>query len=219
LRALSLIAILAAVGGFVMRRPIELRLIAITPLVFMAMMIAVHPPTLTPRYLFSIIPVACFVGGMLLHDIGLSTSRWKGLWSARTALVLAFLVVLFGAGFLETRGALLRHTAFQRGELTLYPWRVFEEQIEIERPKEILVGPRLFRKYQMIGKKKTRERIARMYFRRRHLRLLERVDLQPEITLAVGDRGDYRRWQADRPEVKDRVTFDQSGQIVMVRPD
>ena len=111
----------------------------------------------------------------------------------------------------------MRHTAYQRGELTLYPWRVFEEEIEIERPKEILVTPRLFRKYQMVGKKKTRSRIARLYFRRRHLKLWERVDLQPRTTLAVGDRGDYRRWQSERPDMKDVVIFDPSGQIAMFR--
>ena len=110
-----------------------------------------------------------------------------------------------------------RHTAFQRGELTLYPWRVFEEQINDERPKEIVVTDRLFRKYQMIGKRKTRDRIARMFFRRPHLRLRERLDLPPGTALAVGDGGDYRRWQEGRADLQVRTDFDPSGQIVLVQ--
>lgn len=219
LRGLSVVVVLAAITSAVKRRPMELRLVALMPLAFMAMMIAVHPPTLTPRYLFSIIPTACFVGGMMLHDLGLGAEKWRGVISFRTVTILIALVALFGSGFRDTQSALRRHTAYQRGELTLYPWRMFEEQIHDERPEKIVVTDRLFRKYQMIGKRKTRDRIARMFFHRRHLRLLERMDLPPGPIVAVGDRADYRRWQEGRGGLQVRADFDPSRQIALVQTE
>jgi hypothetical protein len=219
LRGLSIVALLAAVSAWLLRRPMELRLVALTPLVFMVMMIAVHPPTLTPRYLFPIVPVTCFVGGMMAFDLALNPGKWKGLLSARTVVMLALLGVLFLPGFLQTRAGLARHTAYQRGELTLYPWRVFEAPISQAGPKQIIVSKGLFSRYQMLGKKKTRDRLARMYFRRRHLELKERSVLSDEARPAVLDRQDYRRWRASRPDSGARILFDPSGRVVLVLPE
>ena len=217
LRALSVLAVLAATHAWVRARPMELRLVALTPLVFMVMMIAVHPPTLTPRYLFPIIPITCFVGAMLVTDLTLAargSARWK---VPLRVLVLVILAASFGPGFLETRSALQRHTAYQRGELILYPWRVFEAEITEARPREIVVTNRLYRKHQMIGKKITRDRIARMFFHRRHLKLRESGGAERGIALAVGDREDFRSWLASQPDSPERSTFDPAGRIVLVR--
>jgi hypothetical protein len=216
---LSIVALLAAASAWVLQRPMELRLVALTPLVFMVMMVAVHPPTLTPRYLFPIMPVTCFVGGMMAFDFALSPGRWKGWLSARTVVISVLLGVLLLPGFVETRDALARHRAYQRGELTLYPWRIFEVPISQAGPRKIIVSEGLFGKYRMLGKKKTRDRIARMYFRRRHLELKERSARPDEEVPAVLDRQGYRRWQADRSGRQARILFDPSGRVVLVLPE
>ena len=54
------------------------------------------------------------------------------------------LIVVFGAGFVGTWDGLARHRAVQKGDWTLYPWEVFRDEIEAERPREILVSASCF---------------------------------------------------------------------------
>ncbi len=125
---------------------------------------------------------------------------------------------MFGAGFGDTRDGLVRHRALQRGDWTLYPWQVFRSVIEVERPAEIVVSERLFGTYQMLGQRKTRDRIARLYFQRRHLRLLERAGVDAGSKMALVTRKDLKRWQRAQPGIESRAIYDPSGQIVLIRP-
>ncbi len=135
LRHLSILAVAGAVVALVRRWSPELRWVALMPLAFMAMMIAIHPAISSPRYLFPIVPVACFVGAAMFHDLQFGgTSRTAVRWVRSTAMAIA-LWVFFGAGLLDTWGALERHRTAQRGAWTLYPWQVFRQEIEDARPK------------------------------------------------------------------------------------
>ena len=219
MRNLSILAIVAVIMAMIRRLPTERRLIAMMPLAFMAMMIAVHPAISSARYLLPIVPAACLAGALMLYDLGLSASSWRGLLSLRTLIILVCLSALFGAGWQSTWSGLTRHRAVQKGDWTLYPWQVFELEIKTERPKEILVSPRLYRTYQMTGQSKTRDRIARLYFQRRHLKLVERRSFGGSKKVAIVSWVDYKRWLRTEPEIEERALFDPSGQIALVRPE
>jgi len=217
-RTLSVLCLAAAVLAVVRTKRMELRLVALTPIVFVVMMMLVHPPIPLPRYFFPIIPLACFVGALSIHELGFSGAAWKGVLAPRTVVLVAALLVFLGSGAAHTRDALVRHRVYQRGELILYPWQAFQRVIEAERPRQIVVTPRLYRAYRMVGQRKTRDRIARLFFRRKHLRVRLRKELAPGTRLAIGDRRDFKRWCKTRPELKERAVFDRAGRLVLVRP-
>jgi hypothetical protein len=219
LRYLSILAVAGAIFALARRWSAQLRWVALMPLAFMAMMIAIHPAISSPRYLFPIVPVVCFLGAAIFHDLGSGFGSRNGSPSLRVAVLAIGLVVLFGAGFLETLGGLERHRTAQRGDWTLYPWQVFRQEIEAARPKEIVISPRLYRTYQMMGKSKTRDRIARLFFQRQHLRLRERHDPTGSTKLTVVSRREFLRWLEASPDLRGRAVFDPSGEIVLVHPD
>ena len=136
----------------------------------------------------------------------------------RLALLIGSMLLFFGPGLHLTQQSLARHIAAQRGDLTLYPWRAFESEIRTERPKSIQVTPRLLHQHQMVGKRKTRERLARIFFRRPRLRLLAREGLISGIPMAVGGRRDIRLWRQQVPKIAGGEVTDHSGQLFLVRP-
>lgn len=218
LRILSALAVVVVVVALIRPWPAELRWIAFMPFAFMAMMIAVHPAISSPRYLFPIVPVVCFAGAMTVRDLVSGSGSGGGYRWVRGAGLTVCLLAFFGTGFLDTWDALERHRTAQRGTWTLYPWEVFQEEIENLRPKEISVSPRLYRTYQMMGKSKTRDRIARLFFQRRFLKLRERRDLGRLDKVAILTRKEFRQLLEVQPDVEERAVLDPSGEIVLVTP-
>lgn len=216
-RVLSTLVLVAAGAVMVRPRPAEERWVVWMPLAFMAMMITIHPPIGSPRYLFPVVPVACVAvvtaAWGYLREPSASTSVNR---LARLALAIA-LLLLAGPGWMETAHDLRRQRTAQRGDWTLYPWQIFRQEIEGARPRQIVVSERLYRNYLMTGKSKTRDRIARLYFQRRHLRLRERREPVGSSEIALITRHDYERWSRARPELAARAVFDPSGQIVLLR--
>jgi len=137
---------------------------------------------------------------------------------SRLVLLMVCGLIFFGPGLHLTHQSLARHIAAQRGEMTLYPWRAFDAEIRAARPKSIQVSPRLLPRFQMVGKRKTRERLARIFFRRPRLRLFAREDLMLGAPVAVGSRRDSRRWRQQAPKIAGTEVFDRSGQLFLVRP-
>ena len=62
------------------------------PFVYLALLIVIHIRSNyihSPRHLLPILPVACLLGAMLFHDLGVEGPRWGALWTPPVLLTLA----------------------------------------------------------------------------------------------------------------------------------
>ncbi len=146
------------------------------------------------------------------------SALWFRHRNVRFALLVACLLLLFGVGLERNRVYLMKHLSAQRGDLILYPWRTFQEVIEAEKPQSIQVSPELFRKRRMVGPLWAREHIARMFFRRRDLKMWQSRVLSPEADLAIAGRHDYNAWRRQIPGLEETAVRGPTGQLILVRP-
>jgi len=150
---------------------------------------------------------------LLLAGVALAAKRPQVSLIVLTVCLLGY----FAPSFEVTRLSMARHLSLQRGELVLYPWKVFEEELTALWPRQIVVTPRLHHKYQMAGSWITGTRIARMYFRRPWLQVSFKQELPPRFQAAIGSRKDLLRWREGRPELEHGASFDATGQVVLIR--
>lgn len=160
-----------------------------------------------------------FVAGMsgVLAAL-LLVGAWLAIKRSQVSLIVLSICLLgyFAPSFEATRLSMARHLSLQRGELVLYPWRVFEAELISLRPRQIVVTPRLHHKYQMAGTWITGTRIARLFFERPHLRVSFNHDPPPNFKAAIGSRKDWLRWRQRGAKLEHRSIFDATGQIVLV---
>jgi hypothetical protein len=137
----------------------------------------------------------------------------------QTSLIVLTVCLLgyFAPSFEVTRQSMARHLSLQRGELILYPWKVFEAELATLRPRRVVVTPRLHHKYQMAGSWITSTRIARMYFRRPRLQVSFRHEPPPNFQAAIATRKDLLGWREGRPELDHCASFDATGQVVLIK--
>ncbi len=160
--------------------------------------------------LLGIISIVALVGA------GCALVFLKG--QARLGVMLVCLIGFFGPSYQLTQRTLQRKLSVQRGNLILYPWMAFKEEIEAARPRRLTISRDLVRRYDMTGQRITRNRLARMMFRRVHLRVGETSAVYPNLECLIGDRSNYRGWIDEIPELEMTAVSDHSGQFVMVTP-
>lgn len=136
----------------------------------------------------------------------------------RLLVVLVCLVGFFGPGFQLTQRGLHRKLAVQRGNLILYPWIAFEDEIVSTRPRRLMISQDVVRRYGMTGQRITRDRLARMYFRRIHLKVAETRAVAPNLECVIGDRDSYEKWLRESPELAETAVSDDSGQFRLISP-
>ncbi len=136
----------------------------------------------------------------------------------RLVVLLVCLVGFFGPGFQLTQRGLHRKLSVQRGNLILYPWIAFEDEIVSARPRQLTVSQDVVRRYGMTGQRITRNRLARMYFRRIHLKVAETRSVHPKLECVIGDRANYESWLSEFPELVETAVSDASGQFRLIRP-
>ncbi len=136
----------------------------------------------------------------------------------RLAVLLVCLVGFFGPGFHLTQRGLHRKLSVQRGNLILYPWIAFEDQIVSLRPRRLTISQDVVRRYGMTGQRITRNRLARMYFRRIHLKVAETRTLYPDLECVISDHESYDTWLNQTPELLETAVSDGSGQFRLIGP-
>jgi len=138
--------------------------------------------------------------------------------SARPAWMILLLLVLFGPGFVLVQQSLAQRFLVQRGDLILYPWVAFREEIEDARPKTLAVAPEIWNGYRMVGKRATRQTIARIFFRRQDLRIPQVENVGPDVSYAIAGPISLPAWSRQIPDLRATAVFDVSGRLALVRP-
>ena len=224
LRYLWIVALAAPVVAIVKRKGIEMTLLLIMPLAYFLLLIAVHaraPHIFSTRYFFTILPVACLAVGATLNFLGIETPL-RGRITRPRVLVPLFMsiliLVLFGPSFHRVIQTVNPRLLAQRGELLLYPWETFRDELESARPETIVVPPELWRVYHMVGQHKTREKIAQIFFRRRDLRMWQSRDLGPDVDYAIAAPDIFKTWRRQIPGLRNTAVYDPSGRFALVQP-
>jgi len=134
---------------------------------------------------------------------------------ARVAALLVACLASFGLGCESNRASLARGWAQQKGELLLYPWRVFHDELEAGRPSTIAFSRDLAGRYGMAAG--GRSSLASLMLRRPVRILLER-DLPRNVDVAIASRPTYRAWLREAPELAASARPGPAGAIVLVYP-
>jgi len=137
---------------------------------------------------------------------------------ARPAWMIILLLALFGPGFAQVHQNLAKRYQLQRGELILYPWETFREEIEDARPESVAVAPEIWNSYRMVGKRATRQTIARIFFRRQDLRIPQVENVGPDVSYAIAGPIALPAWYRQIPDLRATAVFDSSGRLALVRP-
>lgn len=161
-----------------------------------------------------------FVVGVLLPAIVLIVVSWVALVVSRrrarvAALLIAF-TVFFGTGFEISRASLAKHWAVQKGELLLYPWKTFHDELNAVPARKIVLSRELQWRYHMSAT--TRSALARLSLRRPDLDITLARDLPADAEVAIASRYVYRQWRRRLPALAATASFDPAGLLVLVRP-
>ena len=137
---------------------------------------------------------------------------------ARSAWMILLVLGLFGPGFALVHQNLAHRIQQQRGELILYPWVEFREEIEEARPEALALAPEVWKAYRMGGQRSMRQTIARIFYRRQDLRI-PRVDSDRlEVAYAIAGPRSFAAWCRQVPGLQETAVFDTSGRLALVRP-
>ncbi len=139
--------------------------------------------------------------------------------TARPAAMVLLLLALFGPGFVLVQQSLAQRFLKQRGDLILYPWVTFREEIEAAQPKTVAVAPELWNGYRMVGKRATRQTIARSFFRRQDLTIPQVNKIGPDVTYAIAGPSALAAWRQQIPRRTTNAVFDNSGRLALVGPN
>ena len=158
--------------------------------------------------------VTFWLACLLVVGVIVMLARWK----AWPAVVMVVLLVLFGPSFARVQQNLAPRLLAQRGELLLYPWSTFQDELEAASPETLVVPPELWRVYRMVGQQKTREQIAQIFFRRDDLRMWQHRDIGPDVDYAIAAPEIFKTWRRQVPGLQDASIYDPSGRFALVQP-
>ena len=134
-------------------------------------------------------------------------------------LLTATLVALFlGVPFSRTLWELRTRRAWQRGETHLHGLRVLGHEVPEKPGAWLEIYLSRTDRERMFGPRATCERIAKVYLRRRDLRVTCWPALVPEQDAAFLSLQDYRGWLETWPELERTAAFSPAGELVLVRP-
>jgi len=137
---------------------------------------------------------------------------------ARPAWMIFLVLFLFEPGFVRVQQSLAHRILLQRGDLILYPWVAFREEIQDDRPEAVAVSPEIWNAYRMAGKRATRQTIARIFFHRQHLKIPQVNAVGPNVSYAIAGPRALRDWSRRNPGLETTAVFDASGRLALVRP-
>jgi hypothetical protein len=137
---------------------------------------------------------------------------------ARPAWMALLLLTLFGPGFVQVQESVAQRFLRQRGELILYPWEEFREQVEAAQPESIALAPEIWNAYRMGGQRSMRRTIARIVYRRRDLDIPTTKKDWSDADLAIAGPEAYREWTRQDPGLGTTAVFDASGRLALVSP-
>lgn len=138
--------------------------------------------------------------------------------STRLLLTATLVALVLGMPFSRTLWELRTRRAWQRGETHLHGLRVLGHEVP-QKPGawlEIYLSPT--DRQRTFGPRATCERIAKVYLRRRDLRVTCWPALLPEQDAAFLSLKDYRGWLESWPELERTAVFSPAGELVLVRP-
>jgi hypothetical protein len=136
--------------------------------------------------------------------------------SARVAALLVALLAFFGPGLETNRQSLVRGWARQRGELLVYPWRIFHDELEAARPKTIALSRDLHGHFGMAAG--SHSALAHLLLDRRDFKLRLTRGLPRDADVAIASRLSYRVWLREAPALAETARFGPAGAIVLVHP-
>ncbi len=137
--------------------------------------------------------------------------------AGRVALLLTVCVLLLADGTADTLRLHDTRRPAQRGEMIVYPWAVFAE--EIRGAREVVVSPNLFIGGQrFFGPQPTAEWVARLVLRDLALEVKVRQDIAAETDVALGSAADVARWEAALPGLSATAVAERLGRMILVRP-
>lgn len=131
------------------------------------------------------------------------------------ALVIAYLA-FFGLGFEFNRVSLAKGWSRQQGELLLYPWRVFRDELEAARPRTVALSTDVQGIYGMSALSRTQ--LAQLVLRREDLYVALSNDLPTGVDVAIASRFVYDRWQREEPALANTAVLGPAGLLVFMRP-
>lgn len=135
---------------------------------------------------------------------------------ARVAALLVALLAFFGLGLETNRESLVRGWARQRGELLVYPWRIFHDELEAARPETIALSRDLHGHFKMAAG--SHSALAHLLLDRRDFKLFLTRGLPRNSDVAIASRLSYRGWLREAPALAETARFGPAGAIVLVRP-
>lgn len=137
--------------------------------------------------------------------------------SRRGRLALALLVVLAlqGAAFHQSTSELEYRYNAQRTERILYPWRVFEEEIEAVRPELVHISADVVWRLKMISGHPNA--LAMIFFDRPKGFVVVDDAVPRDAELAITSRDRFRKWSREAPALAETATLDPSGELVLLR--
>ncbi|MCZ6507386.1 MAG: hypothetical protein O7A04_04980 [Acidobacteria bacterium] len=175
------------------------------------------PATLLRRYGWE---ADHFVVGVLLPVVVLIVlsgvavvARRRG---SRVAALLVAYLIFFGVGFEITRVSLAKHWAVQKGELLLYPWKTFRNELNAAPSPTIALSRDLQSYFHMSAT--TRSSLGRLALGRRDFRVVSVRHLPANADVAIASRYAYETWRRQVPALAATASFDPAGFLVLVRP-
>jgi hypothetical protein len=136
--------------------------------------------------------------------------------SARVAALLVAFLAFFGLGLETNRESLVRGWARQRGDLLVYPWRSFHDELEAARPRTIAFSRDLHGHFKMAAG--SHMALASLMLDRRDFKLRLVRDLPRGSDVAIASPLAYRAWLREAPALAESAKLGPAGAMVLVYP-
>ncbi len=148
---------------------------------------------------------------IVLSGLALVTGRRR----ARVAALLVAYLAFFGVGFEITRVSLAKKWPVQMGELLLYPWQTFRNELNATPWHTIALSRDLQHYFHMSAV--TRSALGHLALGRRDFEVFS-VGRVPDADVAIASRYAYDTWRRQTPALAATASFDPGGFLVLVRP-
>lgn len=134
----------------------------------------------------------------------------------RVVGVLLGCLALFGLGVEFNRSSLARKLSYQTGNLLLYPWTAFRDELNREGVKRIAISNDVQWRYRMSAT--TRRALANVGLRRKNVWVQLASELPRDVDVAIASRPAYGFWRAELPTLAETAVLEPSGVLVLIRP-
>lgn len=161
-----------------------------------------------------------FVVGVLLPAVVLIALGGLALVAfrrrARVAALLVVVLACFGVGFEITRESLVKKRAVQTGELLVFPWRTFRDELDAIPWRTIALSRDLQHYFHMSSV--TRTALGQLALGRQDFYVASSENVPPHVDLAIASRYAYEVWLRQMPALAATAKPGPDGFLVLVRP-